>query len=44
MSVTSMLDSIVRPPPLERLGSLDAEFLHFEDDKSPMHIAAMCGG
>ena len=42
MSVTSKLESIVRPPQLERLSSLDAEFLHVEDDKSPMHIAAMC--
>lgn len=42
MNIKSMLKSAALPAPLERLSSLDAEFLHLEDDKSPMHIAAMC--
>lgn len=27
---------------MERLSVLDAEFLHLEDERSPMHIACMC--
>lgn len=42
MSLTSQLRSVFLPERLERLSALDADFLHFEDDKSPMHIAAMC--
>jgi diacylglycerol O-acyltransferase len=29
-------------PTMERLRILDAEFLHMEDDRSPMHIAGLC--
>jgi len=43
MPLTYMLKTALRrPEPLERLSSLDAQFLHLEDDASPMHIAAMC--
>jgi hypothetical protein len=31
-----------RTAPLQRLSVLDAEFLHLEDDRSPMHIGCLC--
>lgn len=31
-----------RPPAMERLRVLDAEFLHLEDERQPMHIAGLC--
>ena len=27
---------------MDRLSALDTEFLHLEDDTSPMHIASVC--
>lgn len=43
MPLTYMLKTALRrPESLERLNSLDAQFLHLEDEASPMHVAAMC--
>lgn len=38
----SIASNAARRPAMERLGVLDAEFLHLEDERQPMHIAALC--
>lgn len=39
---TSNVPKTTKRPAIERLGVLDAEFLHLEDERQQMHIAGLC--